>query len=68
MGSGISDGDSHNYGNLEVLMAGGDWNRGHFHFEGDRPLADLWLTLGQRAGLSLNRFADSLGTLRELGS
>ena len=68
MGSGISDGDSHNYGNLEVLMAGGDWNRGHFHFEGDRPLADLWLTLGQRAGLSLSRFADSLGTLKELAS
>lgn len=68
MGSGISDGDSHNYGNLEVLMAGGDWNRGHFHFEGDRPLADLWLTLGKRAGLSLNRFADSFGTLKELAS
>ncbi len=68
MGSGISDGDSHNYGNLEVLMAGGDWNRGHFHFEGDRPLADLWLTLGQRSGLNLNRFADSTGALKELGS
>lgn len=66
MGSGISDGDSHNYGNLEVLIAGGDWKRGHFHFEGDRPLADLWLTLGQRAGLSLNRFADSTGALTGL--
>jgi hypothetical protein len=68
MGSGISDGDSHNYGNLEVLMAGGDWKRGHLHFEGDRPLADLWLTLSKRAGLNLNRFADSLGVLKELGS
>ncbi len=68
LGSGISDGDTHNYGNLEVLMAGGDWIRGHFHFEGNRPLADLWLTLGQRAGLGLSRFADSTGALKEIGS
>lgn len=68
MGSGISDGDSHNYSNLEVLIAGGDWNRGHFHFEGEHPLADLWLTVGQSAGLSLDRFADSTGTIRELMS
>lgn len=68
MGSGLSDGDNHNYGNLEVLIAGGDWNRGHFHFEGDRPLADLWLTFAQRAGMGLDRFADSTGELKELGS
>jgi hypothetical protein len=68
MGSGISDGDSHNYGNLEVLIAGGDWKRGHFHFEGDRPIADLWLTIGQSAGLSSQRFADSTGVIQELRS
>ena len=66
MGSGISDGDQHNYADLEVLIAGGGWNRGHFHYEGKRPLADLWLTMAQRVGVKQERFADSTGTLDEI--
>lgn len=66
MGSGISDGDQHNYADLEVLIAGGGWRRGHFHYEGKRPLADLWLTMAQSAGVKQERFADSTGTLQEL--
>jgi hypothetical protein len=66
MGSGISDGDSHNYGDLEVLIAGGGWKRGHYHYEGKRPLADLWLTLAQQAGVKQDRFADSTGILPEI--
>lgn len=66
MGSGISDGDSHNYADLQVLLAGGTWKRGHFHFEGKRPLADLWLTLAQQAGVKQERFADSTGALNAL--
>jgi len=66
MGSGISDGDKHNYADLEVLIAGGNWKRGHFHYEGKRPLADLWLTMAQSAGVKQERFADSTGTLKEL--
>ena len=66
MGSGISDGDRHDYTNLEVLIAGGALKRGHFHYEGKRPLADLWLTLGRQAGIQRQRFADSTGTLNEL--
>lgn len=66
MGSGISDGDSHNYGDLQVLIAGGGWKRGHFHYEGKRPLADLWLTMAQQAGVKQERFADSTGLLSEL--
>jgi hypothetical protein len=66
MGSGISDGDSHNYGDLQVLIAGGGWKRGHFHFDGDRPLADLWLTMAQSAGVKQQRFADSTKPLTEL--
>lgn len=69
MGSGISDGDSHNYQDLDVLLAG----RGaglrpgrHHHYAGRRPLADLWLTLANQSGLDLPRFADSTGTLTEL--
>lgn len=65
MGSGISDGDQHNYGDLEVLIAGGGWKRGHFHYEGQRPLADLWLTMAHSAGRKQERFADSTGTLKE---
>ena len=65
MGSGISDGDKHDYANLEVLLAGGGGPRGHFHYEGQRPLADLWLTLAQNAGAKRPRFADSTGVLRE---
>jgi len=66
MGSGISDGDQHNYADLEVLIAGGDWKRGHFHYEGQRPLADLWLTMAKSAGLQRQRFADSTGMLKEI--
>ena len=68
MGSGISDGDQHKYADLQVLLAGGGLKSGHFHYEGKRPLADLWLTLAQRAGVKRERFADSTGILRELGS
>jgi hypothetical protein len=66
MGSGISDGDQHNYADLEVLIAGGGWGRGHFHYEGKRPLADLWLTMAQSAGVKQERFADSTGALSEI--
>lgn len=66
MGSGISDGESHNYADLEVLMAGGAMQRGHFHYQGKRPLADLWLTLAQQAGIARERFADSTGVLKEI--
>src|SRR6185436_11083704 len=70
MGSGISDGGEHKYSNLEVLLAGRAGGtltpRGHLHYEGDRPLADLWLTLARKAGLKNDRFADSKGTLPEL--
>jgi hypothetical protein len=66
MGSGISDGDSHNYADLEVLIAGGPWKRGHFHYEGKHPLADLWLTIAQQAGVKRERFADSAGVLNAI--
>ncbi len=69
MGSGISDGNKHDYADLQVLLAGGGLPRvGHLHFEGRRPLADLWLTLAQHAGITLPRYADSDGALPELGT
>lgn len=66
MGSGISDGDQHKYADLQVLVAGGGLKSGHLHYEGKRPLADLWLTLAQSAGVKIQRFADSTGKLKEL--
>lgn len=70
MGSGISDGGEHRYSNLEILLAGGAGGAlkptGHLHFEGDRPLADLWLTLAKTAGVPGERFADSKGVLKEV--
>ncbi|MEM7144735.1 MAG: DUF1552 domain-containing protein [Verrucomicrobiota bacterium] len=60
MGSGISDGGKHSFNDLQVLMAGGGIERGeHFRFDGERPLADLWLTLLHAHGVGLERFADS---------
>jgi hypothetical protein len=40
--------------------------RGHLRYDGDRPLADLWLTLARQGGVQRERFADSTGPLREL--
>ena len=60
MGSGISDGDKHDFADLQVLMAGGQIKRGeHIKFQGERPLADLWLTTLNRHGVEQERFADS---------
>ncbi|MEZ6067143.1 MAG: hypothetical protein R3B90_15890 [Planctomycetaceae bacterium] len=66
MGSGISDGDKHNYADLQVLLAGGYPHVGHLHYPGRRPLADLWLTLPKPSASASNAFADSTGTLKEL--
>jgi hypothetical protein len=72
MGSGISEGDKHDYNNLDVLLAGragGAMQPGrHLHYQGDRPLADLWVTLLDRMGVRRERFADSTGKLSELGA
>lgn len=67
MGTGISDGDKHNYADLQVLLAGGLLRQvGFRQYAGRRPLADLWLTLAQRANLKLDRFADSTGALSDV--
>jgi hypothetical protein len=67
MGSGLSDGDSHKYSDLEVLVAGRAGGRlkpgAHHHFAGQVPLANLWLTLAQAAGVKRERFADSTGII-----
>ncbi len=67
MGSGISDGDKHNYADLQVLLAGGLLRHsGYLSYAGRRPLADLWLTLAKRSGIDIDRYSDSTGSLKEL--
>ncbi len=70
MGSGLSDGDTHKYSDLEVLVAGragGVLQPGaHHHFAGQVPLANLWLTLAQAAGVKRQRFADSTGVIQPI--
>ncbi len=69
LGSGISDGNSHSYRELPMVIAG----RGAGRFRTGRridcakgtPLANLWLTLGQEMGVAISSFADSDGPLAE---
>lgn len=69
MGAGISDGESHSYRNLQLLLAGragGALAPGgrHLSFDGEVPLANLWLTLAGTLGAPRDRFADSTGTIK----
>ncbi len=70
IGSGLSNGNSHSYRDLPVVMAGkagGRLRTGFYrNYPGAAPLANLWLTVAQAFGINQPRFADSTGTLREL--
>lgn len=70
LGSGISDGDSHNYKDLPVVIAGragGRLRTGSYHAAtGEIPLANLWLTLLHAMGGPADRFADSTGPVKGL--
>ncbi len=67
MGSGISDGGTHDFNDLQALISGGPFKMGqHFKYAGDRPMADLWLTLLRSHGVQADRFADSQGVVGEV--
>ena len=65
-GSGMSNADVHDHVNLPILVAGGKGGR-HIKYDSPQPLANLHLTLLDRAGVRLDRFADSKGKIQELG-
>jgi len=69
-GSGMSDADKHDHVNLPILVAGGGagtWKGGrHIRYAEPTPLANLHLTLLERAGVQLESFADSKGKVKEL--
>lgn len=69
-GSGLRDGNSHNPHNLPVVLAGRAGNRldsgRHLVCEPGTPLANLYVSMHQFAGVETQRFADSDGPLRQL--
>jgi hypothetical protein len=69
-GSGIGNPNVHDHTNLPILVAGGSatgmkGNR-HIKYEKPVPLANLHLTLLDKAGVHLDSFADSKGKVDEL--
>lgn len=69
-GSAIADGNRHNHDDLPVLLAGkggGTIDTGrHIIYPKDTPLNNLFISMAQRMGTSINRLGDSTGTLDNL--
>lgn len=69
-GSGIGNPNIHDHTDLPILVAGGGstglrGNR-HLRYAQPTPLANLHLTLLDRVGVRLDRFADSRGTVDDV--
>ena len=69
-GSGIGNPNVHDHTNLPILVAGGAAGgmKGgrHIKYEKPKPLANLHLTLLDKVGVHLDKFADSKGKVDEL--
>jgi len=69
-GSGIGDPNVHDHTNLPVIVAGGAAGgmKGgrHLRYQEPVPLANLHLTLMEKAGVKIDSFADSNGKITEL--
>ncbi|MCP4172528.1 MAG: DUF1552 domain-containing protein [Fuerstiella sp.] len=69
-GSGMGNPNTHDHSNLPIIVAGGAAGamKGGRHIEYGRqtPLANLHLTLLNKAGVEIDEFADSNGTVDEL--
>jgi hypothetical protein len=69
-GSGMGNPNVHDHVNLPILVAGGGAGtvKGgrHIKYEEPTPLANLHLTLLERAGVRMDAFADSKGKVDEL--
>jgi hypothetical protein len=70
LGSGMGNPDVHNHVNLPILVAGGGAGKmkggRHIKYDEPTPLANLHLTLLEKVGVHLDRFADSRGRVDEL--
>lgn len=69
-GSGMGDPNLHDHINLPILVAGGGAGKlkggRHIRYEERTPLANLHLTLLEKAGARMESFADSKGKVEEL--
>jgi hypothetical protein len=69
-GSGMGNPNVHDHTNLPIVVAGGAAGKmkggRHIRYEKPTPLANLHLTLLDRVGVHLERFADSRGKVDEL--
>jgi Protein of unknown function (DUF1552) len=69
-GSGISDGNRHDHGNLPVVLAGrgnGTWKPGrHIRYAPETPMANLFVSMLDRMGVEPEHFGDSKGKLDRL--
>jgi hypothetical protein len=69
-GSGLGNSSIHDHENLPILVAGGaacGMKGGrHIRYETGTPLANLHLTLLDRVGVRLDKFADSSGRIEDL--
>ena len=68
-GSGMGNGTVHDYNDLPILTAGrlgGAIRSGLHHRYEQVPVANLWLSLAQAAGIETEVFADSTASLEEV--
>ncbi|MBI3208936.1 MAG: DUF1552 domain-containing protein [Candidatus Solibacter usitatus] len=69
-GSGMGNPDVHDHVNLPILVAGGAAGRIkgglHIKYKEPTPLANLHLTLLNKVGVNVDKFADSKDTIKEL--
>ncbi|HVW86712.1 MAG TPA: DUF1552 domain-containing protein [Bryobacteraceae bacterium] len=69
-GSGMGNPNVHDHVNLPILVAGGAAGRvkggRHIRYKEPVPLANLHLTLLDKVGVHLDKFADSQSTIKEL--
>ena len=66
----MSNSDVHDHDNLPIVVAGGGAGKfkgaHHIKYPQFTPLANLHLTLLDKAGVHMERFADSTGRIEEL--
>ena len=68
-GTNMGSANSHSNTNLPILVAGGGFKHGQhlaFDTKNNYPLSNLYVSLLQRMGLPMDRFASGAGTMRGL--
>ena len=69
-GSNMSNSDLHNNDPLPIAVFGHGYGKikggQHLHYQQDTPVANLWLTLLQRAGIPVQSHGNSTGVLAEV--